>query len=85
MRLNLQISDQIKVYVFGGAISTTPLSNNGFAEEIDTKTGEIGNVSEYLSVYGSSGGLASSTCMISMPDENSFAMTGGIISDIYQQ
>ena len=85
MCFNLQIFEQIKVYVFGGAITPTTSPNNGFAEEIDTKTGEIRNVSEYLSVYGSSGGLASSTCMISMPDENAFAMTGGIISDIYQQ
>jgi hypothetical protein len=49
-------------------------------EEFDTRTRTIETVSEFLPVYGA-GGLANSACLIAMPDQNAFAITGGIISN----
>jgi hypothetical protein len=69
-----------QVYIFGGAIAAPSERNNSYVEEFDTRRRTIQTVSEFLPVYGT-GGLANSACLIAMPDEYAFAITGGIISN----
>ena len=47
-----------------------------------TRSGTIKIVSDILPIYSSDGqsGLTFAACMISIPDQNAFVITGGIIS-----
>ena len=46
------------------------------------RTGAIKTVSDFLPIYSSDGrsGLTNAACMISIPDQNAFVITGGIIN-----
>ena len=63
------------MYIFGGAwLYMNDL--NSYVEEFDTRTFTITTISDYLPSYVD-GGLSASSCVIPMPDENAFVLTGG--------
>jgi hypothetical protein len=60
------------------------MTNNSYVEEIDPETETAKIVSDNLSLYNW-GGLTSAACLVAMPEENAFAITGGnIYNEIYK-
>ena len=62
----------------GNSSTLTSMANNSYVEEIDPKTGNVQIVSEQLTIY-KFGELANSACLIALPEENAFVITGGNI------
>jgi hypothetical protein len=58
--------------------NSSSITNNSYVEEIDLKTESAKIVSDNLSLYNW-GGLTSAACLVAMPEENAFAITGGNI------
>ena len=70
---------QFEVYVIGGNYIDISDSNNNFVEVVDTNTGAISQVSHSLYPLASDG--LSFACLIALPEENAFVITGG---EVYQ-
>ena len=66
-----------QVYITGGIKIDALDDNNNFVEALDTKTGLVTTVSNQL-LPSASGGL-NLACLIPLPEDNSFVVTGGEI------
>ena len=66
-----------QIYITGGAKIDALDNNNNYVEALDTRTGLVANFSNQLLPSGS-GGLTFA-CLIALPEDNSFAVTGGQI------
>ena len=66
-----------QVYITGGTKIDVLDNYNNYVEALDTRTGLVANVSNQLLPSGS-GGLTFA-CLIALPEDNSFAVTGGQI------
>ena len=65
----------MKVYIIGGEIFQTEDEFNNYVEVLDTNNGSVSKVSSTLYPY-SNGGLYFA-CLVALPDENNFIITGG--------
>lgn len=63
------------VYVIGGNIIDYSDSRNNFVEVIDTKSGEVSQNSNVL--FPSANGGLSFACLVALPEEDAFVITGG--------
>ena len=63
-----------QIYITGGAKIDALDNNNNYVEALDTRTGLVS--SQLLPA--ANGGLAH-TCVIALPEDNSFVVTGGEI------
>ena len=65
-----------QVYIIGGSLksSTDPRQNN-YVEVLDIRSGTISNATSGL--YPPMAGGLSFSCLIPLPESNSFVMTGG--------
>ena len=75
--LLLKDSFVCQIYITGGAKIDALDNNNNYVEALDTRTGLVANVSSQL-LPAANGGLAH-TCVIALPEDNSFVVTGGEI------
>ena len=66
-----------QVYVTGGVKVDALDANNNYVESVDTRTGLVASVSNRL-LPAANGGLAFA-CLIALPEDNSFVVTGGEI------
>ncbi len=66
-----------QVYIVGGVKSDPIDDNNNFVEVLDTNTGEIQNTSTQM--FPNANGGLSFACVISLPEDNAFVITGGEI------